>query len=68
LNTEKDGRQFSRRYETLAGNYSLFYGNIFDSITHGKESAVKPDEALNVIRIIKAAQKSSSQQKTITIK
>ena len=67
LNTEKDGGQFSRRYETLAGNYSLFYDNIFDSITHGKELAVKPDEALNVIRIIKAAQKSSSQQKTITI-
>jgi scyllo-inositol 2-dehydrogenase (NADP+) len=65
LNIEKDNRQFKEKYETLPGNYKAFYNNIFDSITHGTELAVKPKEALEVIQIIDAVKKSSAQQKTI---
>jgi predicted dehydrogenase len=67
LNIEKDNRQFREKYETLPGNYSAFYDNIFESITCGTELAVKPEEALNVVRIIDAVKKSSAQQKTIMI-
>jgi scyllo-inositol 2-dehydrogenase (NADP+) len=65
LNIEKDNGQFREKYETLPGNYNAFYDNIFDSIAHGTELAVKPEEALDVIRIIDAVKKSSVQQKTI---
>jgi scyllo-inositol 2-dehydrogenase (NADP+) len=67
LNSEKDNRQFREKYETLPGNYSAFYDNIFDCIAHGTELAVKPEEALDVIRIIAAVKKSSAQQKTIMV-
>jgi predicted dehydrogenase len=67
LNIEKDNGQFKDKYETLPGNYTAFYDNLFDSITRGTELAVKPEEALEVIRIIDAVKKSSAQQKTILI-
>ncbi|MGD1043796.1 MAG: oxidoreductase [Bacteroidota bacterium] len=67
LNIEKDNKQFREKYETLPGNYSAFYDNIFKSITHGTELAVKPEEALDVIQIIDAVKKSSTQQKTIMV-
>jgi predicted dehydrogenase len=65
LNIEKDNGQFKEKYETLPGNYNAFYDNIFDSITHGTELVVKPEEALDAIRIIDAVKKSGAQQKTI---
>jgi predicted dehydrogenase len=67
LNIEKNGKQFKSKYETLPGKYEAFYDNIYDCIVHGKELAVKPEEALNVIRIIDAVKKSSDQRKTIGI-
>jgi len=41
--------------ETIPGNYHAFYDNLYEAIREGKELAVKPEEALNVIRIIEAA-------------
>lgn len=67
LNIEKDNRQFREKYETLPGNYNMFYDNIFNSIVRGTELVVKPEEALDVIRIIDAVKKSSAQQKTIMV-
>jgi len=65
--TEKNHQQVREKFETLPGNYNAFYDNIYDSMRHGKELAVKPEEALLVIRIIEAAKKSSAQQKTIRV-
>ena len=67
LNREKDNKQFREKYETLPGNYSAFYDNVFNCIAHGTELAVKPEDALDVIRIIDAVKKSSAQQKTIMV-
>jgi scyllo-inositol 2-dehydrogenase (NADP+) len=61
LNTEIDGVERRGKYETLPGNYHAFY----DTIVHGKELAVKPEEALNVIQIIDSVKKSSEERKTI---
>ncbi len=36
-------------------------------ITHGSELAVKPQEALNVMRIIEAAKRSNEIRKTVTL-
>ena len=67
LTIEKDTGQFKEKFETLPGNYSAFYTNLYEHITLGKELAVKPEEALHVIRIIQAARQSSAQLKTVMV-
>jgi scyllo-inositol 2-dehydrogenase (NADP+) len=67
LNTEINGKPFTNKYETIPGKYGTFYENIYEHVIHEKELLVKPEEALNVIRIIEAVQKSSAQRKTINI-
>ncbi|RPI06123.1 MAG: oxidoreductase [Ignavibacteriae bacterium] len=67
LNTEMDHQPIREKFETLPGNYRSFYDNIAARIREGKELQVKPEEALNVIRIIEAAKRSSGEKKTITL-
>ncbi len=65
LNTTIGGMHFRGRVETLAGCYQQFYSDLYEAIVHGKEPAVKPEESLNVIRIIRAAYESSLNRKVI---
>ncbi len=67
LSSEKAGVQFREKVKTLPGNYSAFYDNIYEHLSSGKELAVKPGEALNVIRVIEAAKKSNEEKKTIRV-
>jgi predicted dehydrogenase len=67
LNSEMDGLHFRGKIETLAGSYQLFYENIYDVIRNKKELMIKPEEALNVIKIIKAAQKSAVEKRAISL-
>jgi len=55
LNSEIRGEPVRKQMETIPGNYHAFYDNLYEAIREGKELAVKPEEALNVIRIIEAA-------------
>lgn len=65
LNTQVNGLHVEGKIETIKGAYPDFYTNIYETIAEGKELAVKPEEALDVIRIIEAAIESSKQKKTI---
>ncbi len=67
LNTEKHGLHYVGKLETIAGNYMAFYDNIYDAIINGKELAVKPEEAINVISIIEAALESYKLKRTISL-
>jgi scyllo-inositol 2-dehydrogenase (NADP+) len=67
LHTEEEGAAVRRKLETVPGNYAAFYDSVYDAIMHGTECAVRPEEALNVIRIITAAQLSNAQRKTIPL-
>jgi len=67
LHTEEEGAGVRRKMETVSGNYGAFYDSVQEAITHGTDCAVKPEEALNVISIIKAAQQSSSQRRTVPV-
>lgn len=58
LNTRLHGLNFRGHVETCEGCYSEFYNSLYDTIVHGKELAVKPEESLQVIRIIQAAYRS----------
>jgi scyllo-inositol 2-dehydrogenase (NADP+) len=62
LHTQIAGLHVESRVETLAGCYQNYYQNIADAISGRAELEVKPEEALNTIRIIELAQKSSAQK------
>jgi scyllo-inositol 2-dehydrogenase (NADP+) len=66
LNTNIDGIQVRKKIETMAGCYTDYYSNIFEAITKGAELSVKAEEALNVVRIIEAAYKSSDDRHLVS--
>jgi scyllo-inositol 2-dehydrogenase (NADP+) len=67
LNTQRDGQHVEERVETVAGCYSAFYQNIVEAIASRAEVAIKPEEAVNTIRIIELAIKSNEQKRTIPL-
>lgn len=56
-----------KKMPTLPGNYGKYYDNLYDVIRNGKELLVKPKEAIEVLRIIEAAQQSSALKRRICI-
>ena len=59
LNTDMDDGHFQGKYETLPGDYRLYYANIFAAIRDGRDLLVTADDANQVIRVIEAAMKSN---------
>lgn len=59
LNTELNGLHYTGRIETIPGNYMAYYDNIYDVIRENKELMVKPEQSLEVIRIIEGAIESN---------
>jgi predicted dehydrogenase len=51
--------------ETIPGNYSHFYANLYDAIREGAPLMVKPEEALMTIRVLEAALLSNNERRTI---
>jgi scyllo-inositol 2-dehydrogenase (NADP+) len=68
LNTTLNGLHFRGPVETFAGCYQDFYKSLYETIVNGAELAVKPEEALNVIRVIKAAIESQDKRSAILTK
>ncbi len=62
---EKDGVDFKEKTETLPGNYNIFYNNVYDSIRNGAELFVKPEESVEVLKILEACLESNRLKKTI---
>lgn len=52
---------------TQVGNYGLFYENLYHAITEGAELAVKPEQAVDVLRIIEAALQSGEEKRMIEL-
>ncbi len=67
LHTEEEGAPVRRKVETIPGNYGAFYDSVREAVTNGTPCAVRPEEALNVISIIAAAQESNAQRKTVPV-
>ncbi|MBL7873570.1 MAG: Gfo/Idh/MocA family oxidoreductase [Cyclobacteriaceae bacterium] len=65
LNTTIDGLHVEATIETIPGDYSMFYRNLYEVIREGKPAAVKPEEARDVIKLIEAAYESNRQKKSI---
>ena len=64
---EKDGKDFEEMIETLPGNYNIFYNNVFDSIRNGAELYIKPEEAVEVLKILEACLVSNREKRTVLI-
>ncbi len=67
LNTSANGLHLVGKVESETGNYLGFYDNVYAAMREGKELCVKPEQAMQVIRIIEAAQESSQTGKSIRV-
>ncbi len=65
LNTSVNGIHFEGKLETIPGNYSKFYSNLYEAIRNGGKLMVQPEEALMTIRILETCLISNKEQKTI---
>ncbi len=67
LNTEIQDLHFNGRIETYAGNYLAYYDSIFNAVRNGDELIVKPEQSLDVIRIIEAAIESNKTGRAVKL-
>jgi predicted dehydrogenase len=65
LNTDIGGLHITGRVETIAGNYLAYYNNIYDVIRNNAGLIVKPEQSLDIIRIIEASIESNRTGNTI---
>lgn len=64
----ENGKSSEEKIETVAGNYHAFYKNVFEAIRNGAELLVKPDEAIEVLKILEACVISDKEKKTVFLK
>ncbi len=57
----------SYSYPSLSGNYMALFDNLYDALTKSAELLVKPEEARNVIKIIKLGQQSQHERRIIDV-
>jgi len=62
LHTEKDGHIIRERYPSQAGDYALYYKNLYDTIVHGKPIKEKIEHGYNTIRLIELAFESHQKK------
>lgn len=66
LHTETtDGQIIKEKYQTLRGNYALFYEQVYNAIVHGKDLEIRPEDGYNVIRMVELGLQSSQEKRTI---
>jgi len=62
---ENNGLDFQGKVQTIPGNYTLFYNNIFEVIRNGENLEVKPEETVEVLKILEACLESNSKKATV---
>ncbi len=68
LNSRIDDYPVLDMIETIPGNYMAFYQNLYQAIREGKELAVKPEQAREVIRLIELCYESNRLKQAIQVK
>jgi scyllo-inositol 2-dehydrogenase (NADP+) len=63
----KGGVDFVGKVATVPGNYSAVYDNLYDVIRNGTELAVKPEETVEVLKILEACMESNRLKKTVEL-
>jgi predicted dehydrogenase len=65
LNSSMNGLHFEGKIETIPGNYSHFYTNLYEVIRDGAPLMVKAEEALMTIQVLEACLDSNRQRRTV---
>ncbi|ANE49718.1 Gfo/Idh/MocA family oxidoreductase [Flavisolibacter tropicus] len=65
LHTERNGTVVREYIASENGNYGDYFKGIYDAIRLGSEVPVKPEQGLDVIRIIRKAFESNDQKKVV---
>jgi predicted dehydrogenase len=65
INSSIDSVHVEKKIETQPGDYMEFYDNLFDAIRNNKPLSVKPEEAMEVIRLIEVCYESNKLRKAI---
>ncbi|MBX9850503.1 MAG: Gfo/Idh/MocA family oxidoreductase [Cytophagaceae bacterium] len=68
LDSKAPGLKYFGKVETLKGSYESFYQNLYGAIREGKEIAVKPEQAREVVHAIELAFQSSKEKREIEYK
>jgi predicted dehydrogenase len=62
---EKDGVDFVGKVTTVPGNYNALYDNLYNVIRKGAQPEVKPEETIEVLKILEACIESTRLKKTL---
>lgn len=62
---EKDGTDYKETVETIPGNYNKVYDNLYEVIRNGAEPEVKPEQSIEVLKILETCIQSNREKKTI---
>ena len=62
---EKNGADFKETVKTIPGNYNEVYNNLYDAIRNGAELEVKPEQSIEVLKILEACLESNRKKQTI---
>jgi predicted dehydrogenase len=55
------------RYESVKGDYNALYANLYEAIKGGKDKLiVKPEQAIDVLRIIELGQKAAKEERIVS--
>jgi predicted dehydrogenase len=64
---EKNGLEFRGKVETVAGDYNAFYKNVFEALRNGANLAVKPEQTIDVLKILEACLESNRSKKQVKL-
>lgn len=67
LYTEKDGHFSSEPVETVRGHYGLYYDNFYKAYTQQEALLVPPEEAVQVLMLLEAAQQSHQERRWVAL-
>ena len=65
LHTEADGKVIKERVPSEAGNFGIYYANLYETLVHRAALKEKPEHGYNVVRIIELALESSRRRCTL---
>lgn len=67
INSEFNGVDLLGKIETEPGDYRDYYKNVYSAILGKEDLYVKPEQSLNVIKIIERAVESNQEKRTLNI-